>query len=110
MRWIVGQLIALWKQSEIKNADGTPGTTPVDPANPSLGDYTHNWRPWEHIYAINKVTGKGHNMPAYNPHGKYAVKLYWLVSKLGFNILLYMLQGIYSVRARILTLGHVYVP
>ena len=77
MRWIVGQLIALWKQSEIRNPDGTPGTVPMDPTNPSLGEFTHNWRPWEHIYAINKV-GKGPNVPAFNQYGKYAVRLYWL--------------------------------
>lgn len=74
----MGQIIALWKQSELKNPDGTPGVVYVDPANPAAGEYHHSWRPWEHIYAVTKP-GKGLNMPAYNPHGKYAVKLYWLV-------------------------------
>lgn len=36
------------------------------------------WRPWEHIYAINKVT-KGPFIPVYNPHGKYAVRIYFMV-------------------------------
>ena len=36
------------------------------------------WRPWEHIYAINKLV-KGPFIPVYNPYGKYAVRLYFMV-------------------------------
>ena len=43
-------------------------------------EIVHNWRPWDHIFAINKI-GKGPVLPAYNPHGKYVVKIYWMVSK-----------------------------
>lgn len=35
------------------------------------------WRPWEHIYAVNKVV-KGPFIPAYNPYGKYAIRLYFM--------------------------------
>ena len=43
-------------------------------------EIVHNWRPWDHIFAINKI-GKGPVLPAYNPHGKYVVKIYWMVSQ-----------------------------
>ena len=76
MRWVTGQVIALWKQAEQKIPEFGG---PVDPNNPNEGDIGHTWRPWEHIYAINKVA-KGPNFPTYNSAGKYVVKLYWMVS------------------------------
>lgn len=52
-----------------------PGT---EAFNAGLTEETvHNWRPWDHIYAINKI-GKGPTMPAFNPHGKYVVRLWWM--------------------------------
>ena len=76
IRWATGQIIALWNQSEQKIPEFGG---PIDPNNPNEGDVGHTWRPWEHIYAINKVS-KGPNFPAYNSAGKYVVKLYWMVS------------------------------
>ena len=53
-----------------------PGT---DAFNAGLTEETtHTWRPWDHIYAITKV-GKGPTMPQWNPHGKYVVRLWWMV-------------------------------
>ncbi|XP_074663197.1 androglobin-like [Tubulanus polymorphus] len=70
MRWITSQFDALWNACTVKNA-------PADHPDIAPNGYLYTWRPWEHIYAINKV-GKGPNIPVYNPSGKYVVKLYWM--------------------------------
>lgn len=74
IRHIVSEIMALWAMQETK--------VPVEPGseaqiNGLTEETVHMWKPWEHIYAINKV-GKGPNIPAYNPHGKYALKLWWM--------------------------------
>ena len=61
------------------------GGCPIDPNNTNEGEMGHTWRPWEQIYAVNKVTNKGLNFPAYNPHGKYVIKLYWMVNEQFFK-------------------------
>ncbi|KAI0237423.1 Androglobin, partial [Lamellibrachia satsuma] len=76
MRYITSEIVALWKHSRMKHAQ-TDSTACLDPNLPFDGEYIYTWRPWEHIYAINKVT-KGPTIPLYNPHGKYAIRLYWL--------------------------------
>ena len=75
MRWITSQICALWRLAGVKGAM----LSAVDPGTPGAEDDDgKSWHPWEHIYAINKVS-KGPNVPVYNPHGKYVVKLYWMV-------------------------------
>ena len=76
VRYIISEIQALWRMNEAK-VPTEPGT---EAYNAGLSEeIVHNWRPWDHIFAINKI-GKGPVLPAYNPHGKYVVKIYWMVS------------------------------
>lgn len=74
MRWIISQITNLYKitvntgETDLSNTMGM-----------STGGANHTWKPWDHIFALCRV-GKGPHQPQYNPHGKYIVKLYWLVS------------------------------
>ncbi|OWF38911.1 Androglobin [Mizuhopecten yessoensis] len=72
MRFIISQITFLWETSAVQNA-------PSEQADPSVPyeEISHSWRPWEHIYAVNKVV-KGPHIPPYNSYGKYAVRLYWM--------------------------------
>ena len=65
MRCIVCQVVSLWTVRD-KLLISEPDW-----------DHTHSsWSPWDHIHPRSK----GSTLPAYNPAGKYAVKLYWMVS------------------------------
>ncbi|KAL5010667.1 hypothetical protein ScPMuIL_012972 [Solemya velum] len=72
LRHCISSIYALWEMHSMKNvpSDQLEPNTPFE-------ETSHAWRPWEHIYAINKVA-KGPNVPAYNPYGKYCVKLYFM--------------------------------
>ncbi len=83
VRWIISQIHTLW---DICKKDMKPSLNAGSPSQAQEVDFLSNkavsagrlWRPWEHIYAINKVT-KGPFIPVYNPHGKYAVRIYFMV-------------------------------
>lgn len=83
MRWIISQIHTLWDvcKRESKSGSLVPGSPlqELDTAGSNKPNtFGRLWRPWEHIYAINKVT-KGPFIPVYNPYGKYAVRLYFMV-------------------------------
>ena len=73
MRWIISQITSLWRVSIADRNEPETSTTSV------VGGVARNWRPWDHIFALCRV-GKGPHQPQYNPHGKYIVRLYWMVS------------------------------
>ncbi|CAF0738248.1 unnamed protein product [Adineta steineri] len=61
MRNIISQITALWDICR-KTSSNTNERT---------------WRPWEHIYALNKISKQPFITP-YNPAGKYIVRLFFL--------------------------------
>ena len=105
MRWVISQIHTLWDickkdpnklaqqqaqqaalqqqaQQQQQSSQHSPGNTSVVPGDAEI--ITNKallagrlWRPWEHIYALNKVV-KGPFIPAYNPYGKYIVRLYFM--------------------------------
>jgi len=89
MRTITSQICALWNLSEVKVADAAPTPVPLDLNNLHESMFTHSWRPWEHIYALGRPTGKSTiNQPQYNVYGKYIVKLFFLVRFMALYVLL----------------------
>ncbi|OAF70959.1 hypothetical protein A3Q56_01326 [Intoshia linei] len=89
-RWIASQITYLFNYCKFYNlhcnnlkedkAQNSLNVSPiVDTLNDDVPLWMSTWRPWEHIYAMNKIV-KGPHFTPYNPNGKYAVKLYWLGS------------------------------
>lgn len=87
MRWIIGQIHLLWDVCKREHKPHSIGGLGGSPSLQDALEMTNNkavlagrtWRPWEHIYA-SKVN-KGPFIPVYNPHGKYAVRLYFMVMR-----------------------------
>ncbi|GAA35740.2 calpain-7-like protein [Clonorchis sinensis] len=72
LRWIICDIQNLWLHYQAR-------TDTIQTKQGSEERVFHKWRPWEHIYALNKV-GKEPSAPQYNMYGKYIVKLYWMGS------------------------------
>jgi hypothetical protein len=86
MRWIISQIHTLWdicKKDPKLYANSNSDVAQTELVSNKATAAGRLWRPWEHIYAVNKVV-KGPFIPVYNPHGKYAVRLYFMVIKM-FN-------------------------
>lgn len=77
MRNIISQINALW---DICRRDRKSSNSPMEnTGEPNLAVINgRTWRPWEHIYALNKVSRLPFITP-YNPAGKYVVRLFFLV-------------------------------
>jgi len=89
MRTITSEICALWNLSEVKFTDAASTPVPLDINNLNESMFTHSWRPWEHIYALGKQTGKTTiNQPQYNVYGKYIVRLFFLVRLMVLCVLL----------------------
>lgn len=84
MRWIISQIHTLWDicKKEPKSAYSTTPSQMLESDNVAGKSLAAGrlWRPWEHIYAINRVV-KGPFIPAYNPNGKYVVRLFFMVNE-----------------------------
>ena len=83
IRWIISQIHSLWDmcKKDVKSSNfmaSSPYLQDIDINSNKALAAGRLWRPWEHIYAINKVV-KGPFIPVYNQYGKYAVRLYFMV-------------------------------
>lgn len=84
MRWVISQIHTLWdickKDPKKMGIDVTTDLPSADMMANKATAAGRLWRPWEHIYALNKVV-KGPFIPPYNQHGKYVVRLYFMVKQ-----------------------------
>ncbi|CAH8600575.1 unnamed protein product [Schistosoma mattheei] len=82
LRWIICDIQNLWLSCRTPIPESIPPTE-FNESNMMMNlthstNYNYEWKPWEHIYAMTKITKDNNNTPQYNPYGKYIVKLYWM--------------------------------
>ncbi|CAH8609913.1 unnamed protein product [Schistosoma intercalatum] len=83
LRWIICDIQNLWLSCRTPIPESIPPTE-FNESNMMMNlthstNYNYEWKPWEHIYAMTKITkDNNNNTPQYNPYGKYIVKLYWM--------------------------------
>ncbi|CAH8630168.1 unnamed protein product [Schistosoma margrebowiei] len=75
LRWIICDIQNLWLSCRTPMPESIPPTE-FNESNmmmnlTHLTNYNYEWKPWEHIYAMTKITKDNNNTPQYNPYGKY---------------------------------------
>ncbi|CAM4739728.1 unnamed protein product [Rotaria magnacalcarata] len=76
MRNVIGQITTLWDICRQDRKNSSASSEYMTESNLAVLN-GRTWRPWEHIYALNKVSRQPFISP-YNSAGKYVVRLFFL--------------------------------